>query len=251
MNHHPGNDPPKAGANGPPPEPGPKLQALTRRLGHKFKNPGLLEQALRHRSYAHEYPEAGPSNERLEFLGDAVLSVAVSDLLLRRVPGAPEGELSRLRAALVNARQLAVLGRELDLGPHLLLGRGEQQQAGHEKPSLLANCLEAVMGAIFLDGGFAKVQRLISRWFAPLLDQAGAAPSRPDSKTQLQEYAQAHYRLTPTYRLAGETGPAHARTFRIEVRLGAELLATGEGPTKKQAAQQAARLAMAVLSEEI
>jgi ribonuclease-3 len=220
-----------------------ELEALARRLGHGFRDLGLLDRALRHSSYAHERPESGPSNEQLEFLGDAVLALTVSDLLLASFPHSSEGELSRSRAALVNARQLAALARQLELGPHLLLGRGEESQSGREKPSLLADALEAVLAAAFLDGGLKAAANITRRLFAPLLEQE-ARLSWQDFKTALQELTQARYKMSPSYHLLEESGPSHHRRFRVEVRLGPEGLAQGEGPSKKQAAQMAARLAL-------
>ncbi len=225
------------------------LQALARRLGCRFKELSLLDRALHHSSYTFEHPEAGPSNEQLEFLGDAVLTVTVSHLLVETFPEASEGELTRRRAALVNARQLAEVARRLDLGACLLLGRGEQRQAGHEKPSLLADALEAVLAAAYLDGGLKKAQRLVSRWFAPILAQQGPLTMQ-DPKTALQELTQAHYRLSPTYHLLEESGPSHARRFQVELRLGETALARGEGSSKKQAEQQAAERALQKLREE-
>jgi ribonuclease-3 len=226
-----------------------ELQALARRLGHLFRDLRLLDRALRHSSYAHERPESGPSNEQLEFLGDAVLALTVSDLLLNSFPQSSEGELSRSRAALVNARQLAALARHLDLGPHLLLGRGEETQAGREKPSLLADALEAVLAACFLDGGLQVVADITRRLFGPLLETE-ARLSWQDFKTGLQDITQARYKLSPSYHLLEESGPSHHRRFRVEVRLGVEALAQGEGPSKKQAAQMAARLALERLQGE-
>ena len=225
-----------------------ELRALSRRLGCRFKDLSLLHLALCHSSFTFESPEAGPSNEPLEFLGDAVLALSVSHLLMEAFPGAPEGELSRRRAALVNARQLADVARRLDLGACLLLGRGEIRQAGHEKPSLLADALEAVLAAAYLDGGFAKAQRLVRRWFAPILAQQGPLTWQ-DPKTALQELTQARHKVSPTYHLLEESGPSHHRRFRVEVRLGPEPLAQGDGPSKKQAAQMAARLALERLEE--
>ncbi|MFZ5452142.1 MAG: ribonuclease III [Thermodesulfobacteriota bacterium] len=225
-----------------------ELRSLARRLGHTFKNLGLLDQALRHSSYAHERPESGPSNEQLEFLGDAVLALTISDLLLAAFPQSSEGELSRSRAALVNARQLAALARQLNLGPYLRLGRGEEGQAGREKPSLLADALEAVLAACFLDGGLKAAQKVIQGWFGPLLERSARLPWQ-DFKTALQEFTQARFKLSPTYKLLEESGPSHHRRFRVEVRLGPEPLAQGEGPSKKQAAQMAARLALERLEE--
>ena len=226
-----------------------ELRSLARRLGHPFKNLGLLDQALRHSSYANEQPESGPSNEQLEFLGDAVLALTISDLLLAAFPQSSEGELSRSRAALVNARQLAALARQLDLGPYLLLGRGEESQAGREKPSLLADALEAVLAACFLDGGLKAAQKVIRSWFGPLLEKTARLPWQ-DFKTALQEFTQARFKISPTYKLLEESGPSHHRRFRVEVRLGPEPLAQGEGPSKKQAAQMAARLALERLEEK-
>lgn len=228
---------------------GQELAALGRRLGHRFKDPALLQRALRHSSYTHEIPEAGASNEQLEFLGDAVLTLAVSHLLVQTFPESSEGELSRRRAALVNARQLAEVARRLDLGTCLLLGRGEQRQAGHEKPSLLADALEAVLAAVYLDGGFPAAQRLVRRWFAAILAQPKTLTWQ-DPKTVLQELTQARHKLPPTYHLLEESGPSHARHFRVELRLGEATLAQGEGPSKKQAEQQAALRALEKLREE-
>ncbi len=225
------------------------LGDLTRRLGYDFHNFSLLEQALRHSSFAHENPEAGQSNEQMEFLGDAVLALTVSDLLLAILPEGSEGELSRRRAALVNARQLAALARKLQLGEYLLLGRGEERQGGRKKHSVLADALEAVLAAVYLDGGLAAAQDLVRRWFAPLISrQEGLAWQ--DSKTALQELIQARYKAAPTYHLLEESGPGHERFFRVELRLGDRALAQGEGYTKKQAEQAAARLGLAALREE-
>lgn len=224
-----------------------ELEGLAQRLGYRFKNLGLLEQALRHSSYAHENPESGPSNEQLEFLGDAVLALAVSSLLLDRFPLSSEGDLSRARAALVNARQLATLARHLDLGPHLLLGRGEERQAGQEKPSLLADALEAVLAAVYLDGGLKAAARLTESWFTPLLQST--LPWQ-DFKTSLQELTQARHKVSPSYHLMAESGPGHARHFQVEVRLKDVPLARGEGRSKKRAEQVAAHRALDILQGE-
>lgn len=224
-----------------------ELESLAHRLGHRFHNLELLDQALRHSSFAHENPESGISNERLEFLGDAVLDLTVSTLLLARLPQSSEGELSRGRAALVNARQLASLARSLGLGDHLLLGRTEERQEGRQKPSLLANALEAVLAAVYLDGGLKVVADLTERWFTPLLTTA--LPGQ-DYKTTLQELTQARFKALPSYHLLSESGPGHAKHFRVEVRLADEPLAQGEGSTKKQAAQRAACQALEKLTAE-
>jgi len=224
-----------------------ELESLEERLGHRFDDLGLLDQALRHSSFAHENPASGPSNEQLEFLGDAVLALTVSTLLLARFPENSEGDLSRGRAALVNARQLAGLARRLGLGAHLWLGRGEERQEGREKPSLLADALEAVLAAVYLDGGLEAAANLTERWFSPLLETA--LPWQ-DYKTSLQELTQARYKASPSYHLLAESGPGHARHFQVEVRLKEAPLAQGEGPTKKQAAQVAARRALEILQAQ-
>jgi ribonuclease-3 len=221
-----------------------ELENLAQRLDYRFQNLELLDQALRHSSYAHENPESGSSNERLEFLGDAVLALSVSALLLARFPESSEGDLSRVRAGLVNARQLAKLARRLGLGAHLLLGRGEERQAGREKPSLLANALEAVLAAVYLDGGPEAAARLTESWFSPLMETA--LPWQ-DFKTSLQEFTQARYKASPSYHLLVASGPGHARHFQVEVRLKDLPLARGEGRTKKQAAQAAAGRALEIL----
>jgi len=226
-----------------------QLQELARRLGHRFKNLEMLGQALRHSSYAHENPGSGPSNELLEYLGDAVLALTVSKMLVKNFPESSEGDLSRARASLVNARQLASLARRLNLGAYLLLGRGEESHAGREKPSLLADALEAVLAAAFLDGGLRAAEKLTRRWFRSLLPSLGTLPWQ-DFKTTLQEVAQARHKTSPTYHLVAESGPAHNRYFLVEVRLLGRPLARGEGHTKKQAAQTAARLALERLREE-
>ncbi len=220
-----------------------ELQELSRRLGCRFRDLSLLDWALRHSSYTNERPEVGPSNEQLEFLGDAVLALMVSHSLIETFPEAPEGELSRRRAALVNARQLAEMARRFDLGACLLLGRGEKRQAGHKKPTLLADALEAVLAAAYLDGGFKKARRLVKRWFTPFIAQQGSLAWQ-DPKTALQELMQASHKLAPTYHLVEETGPSHARRFRVELRLGEKPLAQGEGFSKKQAEQRAAEMAL-------
>jgi ribonuclease-3 len=221
-----------------------ELESLAQRLDQRFRNLGLLDQALRHSSYAHDNPHSGPSNERLEFLGDAVLALTVSALLLSRFPESSEGEMSRGRAALVNARQLAALARQLGLGAHLLLGRGEERQDGREKASLLANALEALLGAVYLDGGLEAAARLTERWFSPLISTA--LPGQ-DFKTSLQEFTHARYKASPAYHLMAESGPGHARHFHVEVRLQDLPLAQGEGRTKKEAEQRAARRALEIL----
>lgn len=226
----------------------PELAALEARLGLTFRDPELLRQALRHSSYAHENPDHGPSNEQLEFLGDAVLSLTVSHLLLEAFPGSPEGELSQRRAALVNTRTLAAVARRLRLGDFLLLGKGEERQGGRQKPSLLADALEAVLAAVYLDQGLQAAAGLVETWLGPLL-AAQEDLDVQDAKTRLQEWAQARGQAPPQYEVLEESGPSHARIFRVALRLGGETLAEGRGRSKKAAEQEAARQALAALQQ--
>ncbi len=223
------------------------LAALEARLGLIFRDPRLLHQALRHSSYAHENPDEGPSNEQLEFLGDAVLSLTVSHLLLKAFPHSPEGELSRRRAALVNARTLAAVARGLQLGDFLLVGKGEERQGGRNKPSLLADALEAVLAAVYLDQGLDAAARLVETWLGPLL-AAQEEQDVQDAKTRLQEWLQARGQPPPEYVVLEESGPSHARRFRVALRLDGRTVAEGVGSSKKAAEQEAARQALAALA---
>lgn len=222
---------------------------LENRLGYIFKNRLWLEQALVHSSYAYECPQKGPSNERLEFLGDAVLNLIISDFLVSIYPVAPEGELSRHRAALVNARYLAGLARRLDLGAYLLLGKGEERQAGRKKPSMLADALEALVAAVYLDGGYESARTVVNALFQGNFDSQKEDITSRDYKTTLQEYVQKWQKVSPEYRLLRETGPAHDRLFEVEVCIAGESLGRGAGKTKKQASQEAARRALVTLQE--
>ena len=233
---------------------------------YKFKDPGLLTLALTHSSLAYESnpegtPDPGSDNERLEFLGDAVLGLVVAEALYQRLPALREGDLTRLRASLVSSRHLAQVGQRIQLGPMLLLGRGEAHSGGHKKPALLANALEAVIAALYLDGGLAAAREFIDRH---IIEPAEASllgvlhSSEPfsgavgDYKSALQERLQAAGHGQPQYVLTAQSGPDHQKRFRIEVRVagstGALLtLAGADGSTKKQAQQEAARLAFARL----
>jgi len=226
------------------------LTPLERRLGHFFARPGLLLEALNHRSYVYEHPQAGlRENERLEFLGDAVLELAVTALVSQRHPQADEGRLTRLRAAVVNEASLAELARRLELGPWLCLGRGETINGGADKPSILADAVEAVLGAVFLDAGFEAAREVINRLWGPLLDGAEEEPVLRDGKSRLQEMIQERRGLTPVYRLVASQGPDHRRTFFVEVRAGDQVMGSGQGGSKKEAEQAAAAAALAALEE--
>jgi len=215
---------------------------LEGRLGYVFTRRELLELALVHRSSA----AAGKNNEKLEFLGDAVLDLAVSDLLMERRAGANEGDLSKQRAALVNARVLAAKATDLDLGPLLRLGRGEEKSGGRKKASILAAAYEAVLGAVFVDAGYAAARAIVAAHFKVELDR-GEGPAPIDHKSRLQEVTQRMFHETPRYALVQAKGPDHDRAFVAELVLRGKCYGRGEGKTKKEAEQEAARQALATL----
>ncbi|MCP4664741.1 MAG: ribonuclease III [Deltaproteobacteria bacterium] len=205
-------------------------------------------QAFRHASYVNEQADTNlDDNERLEFLGDAVLDLAVSHLLMERFQGAEEGDLSKFRARVVDETGLCEVALGLGLGDYLLLGKGEDQGRGREKPSILANTTEALMGALYLDAGFDKTMEIVGRLFSPLLDRVGGMEMDHDFKSLLQEYTQQTYRTLPEYRLTEESGPAHDKTFRVMLTLKGEGLSEGVGKSKKEAEQKAAREAFLCL----
>ena len=232
-------------------EPG-GLQALEAKLEYRFADRELLAVAVTHSSRAHERsdePQQTGDNERLEFLGDAVVGLVTAESLYRRYPELPEGALTRLRGALVSRRHLAEVAESLELGKHLRLGRGEERSGGRNKRALLANAMEAVIGALFLDGGLKAAQRVIeTRVLAPsvasLRDQLLAGEGIGDFKSALQELLQARKQGQPEYRTTGESGPDHRKLFFVEAWSGGASLAEGSGSTRKIAEQDAARRAM-------
>ncbi|MCL6507281.1 MAG: ribonuclease III [Bryobacteraceae bacterium] len=213
-----------------------ELASLEEALGYRFRDRGLLRQALTHRS--HVFEKGGGHNEQLEFLGDAVLGFLVSEALVRFRPELPEGRLSKLRARLVSAAHLHEVACRLELGKYLLLGRGEERTGGRSKKALLADALEAVIAALYLDGGIEAARRFVAEHIATRLPEAEPAP---DYKGALQELAQARKLPAPKYVTVGERGPAHARWFTVEARIGQEWAARAEAPSKKSASQLAAR----------
>ncbi len=216
------------------------LEALEELLGHRFADRELLTTALAHASHAHEAGE-GRGNERLEFLGDAVLDLVVAELLYHAHPDWPEGDLTRARAALVNRDALAACARLLDLGRFIKLGRTEQLSAGADKPSILANCFEALVGALYLDAGLGAVATLARRLFA---DSTAGAAAR-DPKTEFQEWAHATRRATPSYATTGDSGiEDDDGRFTVEVRVGDEVWGAGTGRSKRAAERSAARVAL-------
>jgi ribonuclease-3 len=226
----------------------PDLEELQERLGYRFADCELLSSALMHRSRVHEDGGSGHGNERLEFLGDAVLDLLVSELLMEAHPESDEGRLSRARAAAVNTDALAERARDLDLGGFVQLGRGERRSGGAEKASILANVFEALLGAIYLDGGLGPVRALVERDFGAEL-RAPDAGGR-DAKTLLQEELQRRGQPAPHYEMLRESGPDHRKQFSVEVRADREVLGSGLGGSKRAAEQAAAGEALARIRGE-
>lgn len=218
----------------------PGTEALIRRLQHGFRHEELLVRALTHRSWCAEWP-GRESNERLEFLGDAVLGLVVTDHVYRTYPALPEGELAKVRATVVSAAALAEVALELGLGDSLLLGKGEDASGGREKPSILADATEAVIGAVYLDGGWAAAAALVLRVLAPRIAEAAVGPGGQDYKTRLQELSARRFETLPRYEVA-DHGPDHAKHFSATVWVGDVAWGTGQGRSKKQAEQAAARM---------
>jgi len=234
--------------------------ALEERLGHKFSNRELLDRALTHSSAVPELRGtvadvagnvlAQADNERLEFLGDAVLELLASEYLLSTFPEWTEGQLSKSRARVVNASALEAAARRLRLGEHLRLGRGEEKTGGREKQTLLADAFEAVVAAVYLDAGLVAARELLQRvLFEQALEERGERIAESDRKSALQEFLQGRGQPPAEYRLAGESGPDHQKIFQIEVWVNGECMAKGEGSTKKEAEQQAARTALELLEQ--
>ena len=227
------------------------MAALAARLGVQFGRLDLALTAITHKSWVNEHKgEGATDNERLEFLGDAVVDLVIAHRLMERFPESPEGELSKLRALLVNEEGLARVARTLGLGELLLLGRGEELSGGREKPSVLADALEAVIGALYLGDGLPAAAAFVDAHFAEALAGVASGRSGIDWKTRLQEEMQLRHRITPRYRVVSETGPAHERVFEIEVGLAGTPYARASGRSKKEAEQAAARATLAQLEAE-
>jgi ribonuclease-3 len=222
----------------------PGWSRLCDRIGYRFIGSELLQTALTHRSHG------SPNNERLEFLGDAVLSVLVSEVLYRRFPEGDEGTLSRLRASVVNGDALAAVAGRLALGDELLLGPGEMKSGGFRRHSILAGALEALIGAVYLEGGFEAARGVVSTAFQPELEQIALEAIRKDPKTRLQEHLQARRLPLPEYRVTGVQGYDHAQVFSVECRVaGLEAPVAGEGGSRRKAEQDAAARALERLRE--
>ena len=222
------------------------LSKLEQKLGIQFKNKDLLKEAITHRSYLNENPSWNlPHNERLEFLGDAVLELAVTEGLFNQYPQYPEGQLTSLRAALVNYQAIATVARDLNLGNFILLSRGEAKDVGRAREVILANAMEALLGAIYLDNGYQGAKKIIERFVInPNLDKIIEAGLYKDPKSHLQEVVQEKLKLTPTYQILEEWGPDHKKIFRMGVYFGEKLITEGEGYSKQEAEIEAAKNAL-------
>jgi ribonuclease-3 len=225
-----------------------ELEALVHRIGHRFSDASLLDRAMAHRSWCAETLGEDP-NERLEFLGDAVLGLVVTDHVYRTYPDLPEGELAKVRASVVNSASLAEVASDLGLGRALLLGKGEDLSGGREKPSILADAMEAVIGAVYLDGGWEAASGLVMRLIGDRVAEAAVGPGGQDYKTRLQEMGARRFDQLPRYEVLDE-GPDHAKRFFATVHLGDRVCGSGEGRSKKQAEQAAARVAWEALQAE-
>ncbi len=226
------------------------LKALQKSLRYRFKSLDLLDQALRHKSFVHETQgRDGGDNERMEYLGDAVLDLVIGHLLMDRHPTYSEGDLSRLRAAVVNETHLAKVAKDLSLGYYLLLGRGEERTGGREKNSILASSLEALLAAVYLDGGFRKAFQVIAQLLSYHLEAADKDGGAYDYKTRLQEFSQEKLRATPRYQVAKRFGPDHNRIFGVKVLIKEKVAEVGAGRSKKEAEQRAAQRTLRKLTQ--
>lgn len=222
---------------------------LEKFIGHTFKDKVLLKEALTHRSYLNENPSWGvPHNERLEFLGDAVLELVVTEELFNRYANAPEGKLTSYRAALVNYQMMAQVGKDLRLENHLLLSKGEAKDTGRARDVILANAVEALIGAIYLDSDYKKAKDFINKYVMAYLEEVVKKGLYKDAKSLLQERIQKDLKITPTYKMLKEEGPDHAKVFTMGVYFDDKLIAQGKGASKHEAELEAAHNALEILS---
>ena len=226
------------------------MKSLEENLQYRFRNPKLLRNALTHSSYANEVRNGISSNERLEFLGDSVLSLIVSEYIYKNYRSLPEGELTKMRAALVCEQSLCAFSRELEMGRFLLLGHGEEKNGGRERDSILADAFEAVLAAMYLDGGFEVARKHVMRFVSENLSQPDEDGFK-DYKTVLQEIIQRNPEESVRYILTDSSGPDHDKSFTVEVRLNSNVIGTGTGKNKKQAEQMAAKQALELMGEVI
>lgn len=222
-------------------------QTIEERIGYQFANRELLLRALTHPSYVNEHPDEGPDNQRLEFLGDAVLNFAVTVWIFRNYPTFNEGQMTRLRSALVREATLAAFARQVGLGRALRLGQGEEAARGRTRPANLGDGFEALVGALYLDGGIEAVERFLEPMIGPAAQAILSSEADKDPKSRFQEWAQAELGVTPRYRIVAEYGPDHAKTFVAEVLVGEQVAGRGQGHSKQTAEQAAAQEALASL----
>ena len=227
------------------------MKTLEQNLGYSFKNKKLLENALIHSSYANEVRGGVTSNERLEFLGDSVLSLIVSSYIYENFKKMPEGELTRLRSSLVCEKTLCGFSRQLDLGEHLMLGKGERKNGGGQRDSILADAFEAVLAAIYLDGGMENAKKYVMRFVLQELEKYDVKADFKDYKTLLQEIIQRNPEESVSYVLTDETGPDHNKRFTVQVRLNSNTIGTGTGKSKKEAEEMAAKQALGLMGEPV
>jgi len=220
------------------------FKELEKNTGVKFKDEDLIRKAFIHRSYLNEAKETMESNERLEFLGDSILSFLVSSYLYKEFPDKPEGELTNLRSAIVKTKTLALISQKLELGKYLYLSRGEEEGGGRNNTSLLADTFEAFIGAIFLDSGIEEPRKILNQFLFPLLGDILENKLYKDAKSSFQEEVQEKTRISPVYKVMKEEGPDHAKKFTVGVYVGDKLYGTGDGRNKQEAEQEAARSAL-------
>lgn len=228
------------------------LSSLENELCYEFKDIGFLQEAMQHSSYVNEQRDPVlKDNERLEFLGDAVLDLVITHILMDHFPETREGDLSRMRATIVNESQLAIVAQELKLGEYMLLGKGEALSHGQEKSSILADALEAVIAAVYLDSGLEAAFEVIERQFSQIISHVGERVAAEDFKSQLQELVQGRFKTTPHYEVVAESGPDHDKTFEVRLDVGPSLTTYGAGKSKKSAEQAAANAALEKLQEKV
>lgn len=220
-----------------------ELQLFERHAGIRFRDLEFLNQAFTHRSFANELGESTENNERLEFLGDSVLGLAVSEYLYESLPDQPEGELARIKSFVVSEASLSEIARKLRVDNYILIGRGEEYSGGRSKKAILADCLEAIIGAYYLDSGFQPSRLFVHQMLIPEINKVLENKHAKDYKTMLQEYVQKRMKTYPRYKVVQKTGPDHDRTFWIEVHIGDRSFGAGKGKNKKEAEQEAARIA--------
>ena len=224
------------------------LGSLEKQIKYSFKNMGIFKNALCHSSFANEsFDPETVDNERLEFLGDSVVNLVVGDMLMKKFPKMDEGNLSRIRANLVNEIMLSKLAKSISLGSYLMLGKGEEGSNGRQKNSILANAFEALIAAIYRDGGFAAAYEMVRNMFHPIIDKTGDPEEYLDPKSRLQELAQMKFKEPPVYRVVSESGPDHDKIFEVEMSIS-NIRSTGKGRSKKTAEQDAAKQGLIILN---